>query len=1101
MGTGVLVEATSGDITLGSASDATVRRVTATDGAVQITSGKMLTLAEIVSTTGAGNILISSADALAVDAAGRVRTTGAGTIGVHGGNDGTGLLTMTTGSEITSIGGAIALSSGTGMALQRVASTDGAIQATAGGTLALSNTVATGGAGTVALSSVGATTLDAAAVLRTTGTGALTLTAGTSGVILTMQTGAQITTASGPMSISAGGDMTLARATSTFGNITITGGKALTLTNMTSTSGNLSISTNDLLTVAVGAANLVRTTGAGTLSIAAGVDGTGDLLVTGDGPIQTATGALNLTSPGTMTLRGVSSTSGAITGAAKSLLANGLITTGGAGTVNLSTTDGLTIGATGHARTTGTGALTLAAGTDALGGSLTMAVGGQITTTSAPISLTDAGGMDLQTVSSGSALSVASTGSIVLRQLLFAPDALTIAPGTDGSGIFTMDAAAHIQTTTGDITIHSPEDFTIGRITSAGGDVTITSDKGLTLANIITTGLHVPTLTDGSVSITADDTLTILAAGQVKVTGGGSITLASGADGTGQFAMTSGLIQSNSGPITLTTPGAMTLGRVTSTSGSIGATATESITLQDNVTTGGAGGLNIGAGSGLTLADNILVRANGTGDLLLNAGTVGNLTMGTGAAIEGGTGTMTLTSPNHITLGRLSSTGGPIQATAGQTFQLNDNAVVTGGADGIDFISQKTMTVAAGVVIRTTGTGGITMAGGADGLGTDLTTGNGSSIESGGDVTLSASGRLSPRRIISAGGNITLTSGEDLVLPVLVSTTGAGVITATAGQHLKVRRLEAQTPITLTALTGAIDRLNQQDPLADGTNIFAPSVSLTAATGIGTGIDGPLQTAVDTLSALTTGTGDILISEFDAITLDSVVATDGSIVITAGGAITVANGTVSAAGAGHDVSLTSATGDVIIGRIEATNQVNVTAAGSILELGSDADPEVVALVANFTAGGGIGTALSPLRLSVGTLSANASGAIAITDTDDLLANGVSGAEVSITTLSGDLSVGTVSATGGMSVTAAGSILDANGDDLNLTAGADSFLTAGNVIGLLGDAIDVLVTNADLSVDASRYTSPAASPRTTPSPSSARRRATSSSRSSRNSVFP
>ncbi|MBI3616433.1 MAG: filamentous hemagglutinin N-terminal domain-containing protein [Candidatus Omnitrophica bacterium] len=66
---------------------------------------------------------------------------------------------------------------------------------------------------------------------------------------------------------------------------------------------------------------------------------------------------------------------------------------------------------------------------------------------------------------------------------------------------------------------------------------------------------------------------------------------------------------------------------------------------------------------------------------------------------------------------------------------------------------------------------------------------------------------------------------------------------------------------------------------------------------------------------------------------------------------------------------------------------------------------------------------------------------------------------------GDITVGTVSTTGAVVLTAGGSILDGNGSALNLTAGGNSSLTAGGVIGLLADPFDVLVTGASLGVSA------------------------------------
>jgi|GEM_PF-2746304 len=1099
MGAGSQLNSISGQIQTTSGTLTTLARVASTTGNVSLTSLADMTLIDVVSTGGAGTITAAANDTITLGPTASVRVVD-GTMSLTAGADNVGgNFTMQTGSSLQSQTGLITLASNTDMSLQAITSTSGAIQAVSYKALSTHATISTGSAGTVSLTTNDAITTGTGSLIRTTGTGALTIAAGADGVggNLTMNTGTSVTTASGKITLSDAGGMDLQTVTSTGGNIAITSQGGMTLRNTISTggAGTVTVNAKDLLSLQLPLNVLIRTTGTGALTLTSGTDGTGDFSMSTDSAVQTNSGLLSLNGAGVMTLSRVSSTSGSIQAVAKNdMNIIGPVSTDLGGTILLQAGDALLMASTGSAKVTGTGSLHAVSGSDGTG-NFAMSLGSLLQTGSGALLIDSASDLTLAqaTSTSGNIQATAGKAMDVLAAsvtangagnvTLTANDSITVetgalvrALGTGGvsitagadnaGGDLTTLGTGLVQTAGGQITLASNGDMTLARLTSASGNMQANAGKNLTLNNTIITGLG------GTINLSAKDIVTVGATGFVRQTGTGSLSVLSGSDGTGGMTMLAGSqLMGNSGPINVTANGDLITDRLTSTNGSINVTGTKTVTVQNNVTTAGVGGIGISANTGLTLNTGVLVRATGRGNVSLASGAGGaggDFTMGTSASIESGTGTMSLNSgANTMTLWRLSSAGGPVNVTSGQTLLLNNTAVVTGGAGGISMSSQKTMTLAANSVVRTTGTGGITLAGGADGLGTDLTTGNSASIEAGGSITLSASGRVFPHQVTSTGGNITITGGTEVSLPNTVSTAGSGVITVTGHDFVRVRRLEAQTPISVTATAGPIERLHQQDPNADGTNIVGPSVTLTAVTGIGTGIDGPLQTSVDSLNALTTGTGNILISELNGITLTSVHAADGSVTISAGGPMTISNSSVIADGLAHNVALTTTVGDILVGKVQATNQVTLTAAGSILENGSDPDADILGAIGVLSAGVDIGHSANPLETSLDAVSATAtSGGIFLTDTDGIALNTLTaGTTITISNLAGDLQVGSVTAGGGINLTAVGSILDANADAVNLTASGNSVLTAGNVIGVLADALDVAITNATLSVSA------------------------------------
>ena len=163
-----------------------------------------------------------------------------------------------------------------------------------------------------------------------------------------------------------------------------------------------------------------------------------------------------------------------------------------------------------------------------------------------------------------------------------------------------------------------------------------------------------------------------------------------------------------------------------------------------------------------------------------------------------------------------------------------------------------------------------------------------------------------------------------------------------------------------------------------------------------------------------------------------------------------------------DVSITTAVAPA------GTSTLSLQTGGTITQ---DAGATIAETNLALRAGGAI--TLNEANNDVTTLAASANGAFSYTNANALTigtvdgVTGVSGSGVTISNTTGDMTLGTVSATaGGISLTAnGGSILDGNGAANNLCVTANSTLTAGSTIGRQGDSIEVNM-NGTLGVSAS-----------------------------------
>jgi filamentous hemagglutinin family protein len=592
-------------------------------GDVSATATSAVQAASIKSTGGGVTVSGASADLTEADAANLLKVTTTG-----------GMLQI---GQATA--GSASLAATGPLSVTGFVHTTGDASATATGAATLADIESSGGATSVAGSTVDVATAKALNSLTITSTtGQLTLGTGTAGTAtLTSAGDAAITslTTSGATNITAAGAVTGGLIKSTGGAVTI-GGLSTDLTEADA-SGLLKVTASN------GQLRLGQAT-AGTATLAA----TGPLIVTG---FVHTTGDASATATGAATIADIESSAGAIavTGATTDVTtasASGdlkIISTTGQLTLGTGTAGTATLTSAGDAAitslTTGGAANVTAAG--AVTGGLIKSTGGAVTISASSADLTEA--------DAASTLTVTTTGGqLRIGQATAGSASLTAA------GPLTVTGFVH---TTGNASATATGAATITDIQSSGGAVSITGatvDAGTVGA---ATALAL-TATAGNLSLgaqTAGTTLTLTATGDVRASG----ALASGGDaivdagGDAQLAS----VTATNGSVTVTAGGAVT--------GSGGGRA--------DLTAAGAGhGVKVTAGTqallgNVTAAGDVNVSA-ATIDATTARSTGGALTLGaTGGALTVGTAasgtTATLNSAGTLNVATLQS-GGATTATA-----------------------------------------------------------------------------------------------------------------------------------------------------------------------------------------------------------------------------------------------------------------------------------------------------------------------------------------------------------------------------------------------------------------------------------------------------
>jgi hypothetical protein len=328
-----------------------------------------------------------------------------------------------------------------------------------------------------------------------------------------------------------------------------------------------------------------------------------------------------------------------------------------------------------------------------------------------------------------------------------------------------------------------------------------------------------------------------------------------------------------------------------------------------------------------------------------------------------------------------------------------------------------------------------------------------------GDIVIRESDAVVLQEVSMADGSIAVNAGGTITAISLISQTDSddNDISLTTAGDIAVGIISAgsEGDVILSA-AGAVSDI--------ATMITADELIVTAAGPI------TLVTTVNLLTAASSGSGDVTVTETDAITLANVTTADGSITVNAGGTITALYVESRMDAAGKNISL-AATGDILISLVRAgrtSGKINLVASGDIREVANfDSDVDLSGRYARVEVGGEFGSATDPnleLELDLGTLEFNGpylildhqgdieliatvTGIIDVSATETITATHLVSGQGKITLIAGeDILIGYVDAgaqDGVVNLTAVGSIyeLEPADEDVDLIA-QEAYLFAG-----------------------------------------------------------
>ncbi|SAI59412.1 Heme:hemopexin utilization protein A [Bordetella ansorpii] len=516
-----------------------------------------------------------------------------------------------------------------------------------------------------------------------------------------------------------------------------------------------------------------------------------------------------------------------------------------------------------------------------------------------------------------------------------------------------------------------------GTLTSDAGDILLSSGSaGGVTQNADTTA------TAGNVSVTGGSQGITMAAGTTTSAGAGK-TIAYTADGNiAARTLTAGSdvnVTSNNGSVTQFNTITSTAGNIALASGSAGGVtqnANTTATAGNVSVTGGSQGITMAAGTTTSAGAGKTIAYTADGNVstqVLTAGGNINVTSNDGgitqnAAITSATGNVALAALN----GGISQQANT-QATAG-------SVQVRAGLDGIT-MAQGTRSVAGtNGTLAYDASGNVLTYGLQAGRNVDVKSTGGDvtlqdQVQSAtGDVTVSASKHVAQNAHVTATtGNVSVTGGAEGITMAEGTRTTAGAarsVTYKAQGNIAVNDIRTTGGnVALTSDAGAI--------LANagvGQHVQAATLNAKAATGIGAG-GSMLNTSVNQLTAENTGAGDINVSEADAISLEKLIAANGSVYLSAGGNISA-----------KDVRATQGTADLYSdGRIEmgsADGRIQADTLTLTAQNGIDAATRANTINANAYGGGATialrdsGSAtLRSVRTDSGDIAVSAAGSI------------------------------------------------------------------------------------------------------------------------------
>ncbi|MBX3153361.1 hypothetical protein KF728_24595 [Candidatus Obscuribacterales bacterium] len=925
-------------------------------------------------------------------------------------------------------------------------------------------------------------TIDSASSITGAGTGAHNITSATGSVSLT---GTSLTSSGGSFNIAAnGGNTTL---TIGAGNNITTGGGAFSA----SASGNVNITAASVNTTGAGAGGAVRIeadsddSGNGNLNAsgvainttgtAGGAGGTIDL-DSGDNAGQVLQIG-NLQSQGNGAGAGGNITFGALSGDAGNMTVGSM--NAGTGTINI----------------------------DANNANHTLALGGNIDTSSLTIDVGNGG-----SITSGGITITTNGYTVNTGSFNAGANTLTITTQTAGTTIGLNGGAGTLNIDGGELTDIAAGTLVIGTQATSG---TITTGGSLTLPYNLTLASN-GNIAGGGNFVLGGNNLIATANGSMTLgnitggTGGAQIDLQANGGG-----LTVGNLANQSGIIDLDATGAVQTGTVTKTdTGAFtadgtsvnvtGAISTGSANTIINASTGNAqtvavtttsgqidinsgsgsvttgalqtasGAIDLDAATGITVAS---INVTGTGTVNLNGASVGITGNITGSAAG-----VTLTANNgNVTSGSISADGTTGAVDIDATNGLISTGAITGAsldADATNLIATGSITVTgvSGFVTLTSGTSSVATAGGI--TATDLV-----DIDAATTVTVGVvSGDITTAGAVDLTGNTGVTTrniGGPASSITINSTSGAistGTLTATG-------LIDVGGNTTTGVTTGAITTTGNVDLDASNTSAIQ-----TGAIGAGAG-NINVDSGSNNLGVLT-NTGTIAVNAATTSTIagiNNAAGTPGveNVGITSGtttnitGAINGGTGDIRLQGTTGDVNFTSAnltTGNLIIiaGNNTTGNSINTTT-GNITITSTAGNTNITGAVAqaggmmNITSGGT--TNVGSYTNTTGDVIINSANTVTIGSTiltgagSDIIIH--SGANI-ITT--GTLQADPIQMTAVGFISLGGSLIADNG--ISLVAGQDIFNTAAmsiNANGATNGGNVTLVSGADFSVAGTNVT--------------------------------
>ncbi|MDA8805991.1 hypothetical protein N9N55_02085 [Opitutales bacterium] len=470
----------------------------------------------------------------------------------------------------------------------------------------------------------------------------------------------------------------------------------------------------------------------------------------------------------------------------------------------------------------------------------------------------------------------------------------------------------------------------------------------------------------------------------------------------------------------------------------------------------------------------LLATSNTAGGVFLNSTGDGTLTVTD--LHSTGSGHIELYSNSDTTLTSLVVANGSVTVdaagalTATAVSSTTDSDVndisLTGSSLAIGIVNagsfgDATLDAEAGAITQTgtlTANDLVADAAGAITLVTDVDAANVSTSESGA-ITITQTGAIDLADVDTSNGSITViaTGGAITATDIAslsdsdsndISLTGVGIVAHKINAGLS-------GDVTLNAGTGSIT----QDGTDDKNDVSADVLTADATTGIN------LDVTANSADLTVSGSGDIVVDEFNGITLTSVDTNDGSIDIDATSLIT-ATSVIAGGAAGDSVDLTTSSGGIEASLVQAADAVSMTAGTGDINIGSiTATAGTIQVLstlgsindlndddlADFTAGGTITlTALSNIGLrssgtdldiefaasSVVDVSSTASGLIDLHGLGDITLANIDTANGSITVDAG----GVITATNVVSTVS----LEANDITLNGTSVALGTINAGTL---------------------------------------------------------